>query len=104
MMTRPTYTTRQPERNETEEDRAALEQLKAEMAQTGKLATLRTPSQLTPEQKYAWAYQLEQKLAKGEYISAEERAKLKGYQETAEYRAQRDFHNDFGLTPQLCEA
>lgn len=103
MMTLPSYAARQPERTETEEDRRALEQLKTEMAQSGKLATLR-PSQLTPEQKYAWAYQLEQKIAQGEYVSPEERTKLKGYQETAEYRAQRDFHNDFGLTPTLCEA
>lgn len=93
---------RMPERTETEEDKAALARLAADMRAAKKAPVVELHD--TPEQRYAKAYTLERRLESGERVAEEDRAWLGRYRESAEYKAQRDYHEDFGLTPTWREA
>lgn len=54
----------------------------------------------TAQQRYARAYELEQRLERSELVQASERRWLEGYKQTPEYGAMKDFFEDFGLPPQ----
>lgn len=45
------------------------------------------PARRTPQQNMRWALDLEDRIAAGEWVESEEMTRLKGYQESPEYRA-----------------
>lgn len=77
-------------------ERAIQQRLIAEQAQP-QVVQLRD----SPKDRYARAVALDRRLSGGLSIEEPDRAWLEGYRETAEYRAEKQFHESFGLQPDL---
>lgn len=78
------------------EERAIQERLIAEQSQP-QVVQLHD----SPQDRYARAIALDRRLAEGLSIEESDRSWLEGYRETAEYRAEKQFHESFGLQPEL---
>lgn len=76
------------------------QQLQREIAETMRQPAPVIELHQSPEDRYARAYHLERR----EHLNASQQQWLKAYQSGSEYSAMRDYHEDFGITPEWSEA